>query len=67
MKGKYRTVVDLDAHETNTLLNAQKIWQDIERTFDNMRCDISSITEALDDGLEKLLIACEDGILEEVE
>lgn len=67
MVGRNRAVVELDTSEVKALLTAQKIWQHIEDTFDNLGCDITYITDKLDKELSNLLTVCEDGILEEVE
>lgn len=65
MKGNKKVVVELSIGETETLLGAQRIWQRISYIFDDMGCDVDYIVDVLDDGLERLLNICEEGVLEE--
>lgn len=54
--------IELSLDEHHTLLNAQKLWQEIYEKFDENGVDVGYITYALDDGLCDLLNACEKGV-----
>lgn len=54
--------IDLTKDEHKTLLDAQKIWQNIDCEFDDNGFDISHITDILDEKLRALLNTCENGI-----
>ena len=62
MKVTTNVKVDLNLDEHYTLLNAQKIWQEIYEKFDENMVDISYITDVLDKELSDLLDACEKGV-----
>lgn len=54
--------IDLTKDEHKTLIDAQKIWQNIEYELDDNGFDICHITDTLDEKLRELLNVCENGI-----
>lgn len=62
MKVINKVNVELSTEEHRTLLDAQKIWQNIGMAFDDNDVDIDYITDVLDKELSDLLDACDNGI-----
>lgn len=54
--------IELSLDEHHTLLNAQKVWQEIYEKFDENGVDVGYITDCLDKELSDLLDACENGV-----
>lgn len=63
MVGLTACKIELSTEEHRILLDAQKVWQEIESYFDDMGADICYITDAMDTKLSDLLDACENGIM----
>lgn len=62
MKVNHNVKIGLTVEEHKTLLDAQKIWQQIDCEFDDNGVDIQYITDVLDKELSDLLDACEKGV-----